>query len=59
MLSLAILQTALSSISTTFGSLGVFFVFRSFEVPRLGLEALLCLGAATAIVLMEKRPQKK
>jgi len=59
MLSLAILQSALSSISTLYGSVGVFLVFRSFEVPRLGLQALLCLGAATAIVLSEKQPQKK
>jgi hypothetical protein len=59
MLSLAILQSALSSISTIFGSLGVFCVFRSFEVPRLGLQALLLLGAATAIVLTEKLPKTK
>jgi len=59
MLSLAILQSALSSISTTFGSLGVFLVFRSFEVPRLGLQALLCLGAATAIVLADKTAKNK
>jgi hypothetical protein len=59
MLSLAILQSALSSISTTFGGLGVFFVFRSFEVPRLGLQALLCLGAASAIVLADRKTQKK
>ena len=59
MLSLAILQTALSSISTTFGSLGVFFVFRSFEVPRLGLQGLLFLGAATVIALAQKKPEKK
>lgn len=59
MFSLAILQSALSSISTLFGSLGVFFVFRSFEVPRLGLQALLCLGAATVIAVSQKRPQKK
>ena len=59
MLSLTILQSALSSLQTTFGSLGVFFVFRSFEVPRLGLQALLCLGVATAIVLSEKSPQRK
>lgn len=59
MLSLTILQSALSSLQTLFGSLGVFFVFRSFEVPRLGLQALLCLGAATAIVLSSKSAQRK
>ena len=59
MLSRAILQSAFSSISTTFGSLGVFFVFRSFEVPRLGLQALLFLGAATAIVLTGKTAKNK
>ena len=37
----------------------VFLVFRSFEVPRLGLQALLCLGAATAIVLSNKGVQRK
>jgi hypothetical protein len=37
----------------------VFFVFRSFEVPRLGLQALLCLGAAMAIVLSGKSEQRK
>ena len=59
MLSLAILQSALSSVSTLFGGLGVFFVFRSFEVPRLGLQALLLLGAATAIVLSDKTAKNK
>lgn len=59
MLSLAILQSALSSVSTTFGGLGVFLVFRSFEVPRLGLHALLLLGAATAIVLTDKTAKNK
>jgi hypothetical protein len=59
MLSLAILQSALSSVSTVFGGLGVFCVFRSFEVPRLGLQALLLLGVATAIVLTEKQPKTK
>ena len=59
MLSLAFLQSALSSVSTMFGGVGVFLVFRSFEVPRLGLQALLCLGAATAIVLTEKHRKTK
>jgi hypothetical protein len=59
MLSLAILQSALSSVSTLFGGFGVFCVFRSFEVPRLGLQARLLLGVATAIVLTEKPSKTK
>lgn len=59
MLSLAILQSALSSVSTLFGGLGVFCVFRSFEVPRLGLQALLLLATATAIVLTENKAKAK
>ncbi|HEX3535568.1 MAG TPA: hypothetical protein VHU15_02265 [Stellaceae bacterium] len=59
MLSLAILESVLSSLSTLFGGLGVFCVFRSFEVPRLGLQALLLLGVATAIVLTEKQSKTK
>jgi len=59
MLSLTMLQSALSSLSTIFGGFGVFLVVRSFEVPRLGLQAVLCLGAATVIVLSGKAPQRK
>ena len=59
MLSLAILQSALSSVSTIFGGLGVFCVFRSFEVPRFGLQGLLLLGVASAIVLTQKQSKTK
>ena len=50
MLSLAILQSALSSISTTFGSLGVFFDCMSFVKPELAVYAVLNLSVAMAIL---------
>ena len=50
MLDAVLLRGALSAFSTMFGSLGVFFTYLSFFQPGLGAQALVFLGAATAIV---------
>ncbi len=43
------LQVALSTASTIFGSLGVFFTYFSFFQPFLAAQALVFLGTAAAI----------
>ena len=45
-----LMRTAMSVVSAVLGSLGVFFLFESFWDPHLASEALVLLGAATAIV---------
>ncbi|HKS88382.1 MAG TPA: hypothetical protein VJR70_02975 [Stellaceae bacterium] len=53
---IALLRTALWAFSTLFGSLGVFFLYISFLRPHFAAEALVFLGAATAIAYFA--PQK-
>ena len=50
MLGAIVLRGALSAFSTMFGSLGVFFVYRSFLNPAYGAHAVLFLGTAMAIL---------
>jgi hypothetical protein len=50
MLEAMVLQMALSTCSTMFGSLGVFCTYFSFLHPALGAHAIVFLGTATAIV---------
>jgi hypothetical protein len=50
MLGEVLLRGALSAFSTMLGSLGVFCTYLSFFQPGLGAQALVFLGAATAIV---------
>ena len=44
------MRTTLSVVSAVLGSLGMFFLFQSFWEAHLASEALVLLGAATAIV---------
>ena len=55
MFALSLLQTALSAFSTVFGGLGIFFLYYSFDTPRLSAYALIFLGTATAIVLSARK----
>ena len=55
MFALSLLQTTLSTFSTLFGGLGIFFLYYSFDSPRLSAYALIFLGTATAIVLSTKK----
>ena len=50
MLDVMLLKTALSALSTLFGSLGVFMVYLSFLKPMLGMYAVFFLGIALAIL---------
>jgi hypothetical protein len=50
MLDVMLLKTALSALSTLFGSLGVFLVYLSFLKPALGMYAVFFLGIAMAIL---------
>jgi hypothetical protein len=50
MLGEMLLRVALSAFSTMFGGLGVFCTYLSFFRPGLGAQALVFIGAATAIV---------
>jgi hypothetical protein len=56
MLDTMVIQAALSTFSTMFGSLGVFCTYFSFLQPSLGAQALVFLSTATAIVWAQ--PQK-
>jgi hypothetical protein len=56
MLDTMVIQIALSTFSTMFGSLGVFCTYFSFLQPSLGAQALVFLSTATAIVWAQ--PQK-
>lgn len=40
------------ALATPLGSGGVFFVWASFAVPWAGAHALVCLGAATALITL-------
>jgi hypothetical protein len=44
-----------SAMSTVLGGFGVFCLLMSFSVPRLGGEAFILLGSATAMVCAAKR----
>lgn len=55
MLALALLRTALSSLSALFGGLGVFFIYLSFGRGAFLSYALMFFGAATAIVVTAPR----
>jgi hypothetical protein len=55
MFGLAILQSALSTFATVFGSLGIFFLYYSFSAPQLSAYALIFLGTATAIVVSARK----
>ena len=50
MLGLTLLFVTSWAFSVVFGSLGVFFVYMSFLIPHVGAEAVIFLGAATALV---------
>jgi hypothetical protein len=50
MLEAGVLRSALSAISTMFGSLGVFFVYMSFIKPALGVYAVVFLTFALGIL---------
>jgi len=50
MQALTLMQGALSALSSLFGGLGVFFLYRSFAVPAVSAYALIFLASATAIV---------
>jgi hypothetical protein len=50
MFALALSQLLLSLLSTILGGCGIFFLIMSFDVPRLGADAFLMLGTASAIV---------
>jgi hypothetical protein len=50
MLGAVLLRSALSAFSTLFGSLGIFFLYLSFQQPGFAAQAILFLGSATAIV---------
>jgi len=44
-----------STVSTALGGCGMFCLFMSFSVPRLGAEAFILLGSATVMVCAQKR----
>jgi hypothetical protein len=50
MLGLTLLFVTSWAFSVVFGSLGIFFVYMSFLIPNVGAEAVIFLGAATALV---------
>jgi hypothetical protein len=50
MLGLTLLFVTSWAFYVVFGSLGVFFVYMSFLIPNVGAEAVIFLGAATALV---------
>jgi hypothetical protein len=45
------LRATLKAFSTTFGVLGIFFLYMSFRLPALAAQAVVFLSAATAIFL--------
>ena len=49
MLGLWVLRSALSTFSLVFGSLGIFFLISSLDVPHLAIYAVMFLGTVTAI----------
>jgi hypothetical protein len=51
MLGSLVLRSALSAMSTLFGSLGVFMLYLSFSWPALAAHAILFLCTASGIVL--------
>ena len=50
MVGVALLYAALSAFSILLGSFGVFFVYLSFLKPDIGADAIIFLGAASALV---------
>ncbi len=58
MLHMLVMRSALTTFSTLFGSLGVFFLYNSFATPQLSVYALMFLGTATAIELTS-RPARR
>ncbi len=50
MFDMMLLQSALSALSTLFGSLGMFCYYYSFSQPTLAAYTLVFLGIASAIV---------
>lgn len=51
MLGSLVLRSALSAMSTLFGSLGIFMIYLSFSRPALAAHAILFLATASGIVL--------
>jgi hypothetical protein len=51
MLGLTLLHLTFRAFSTFLGSLGVFFVYSSFLLPTTAVDAIICLAAATVLVL--------
>jgi hypothetical protein len=54
MLGLVLSRLALWLLSAVLGGYGIFCLFMSFTVPRLGAQAFLLLGTATAIFFLSR-----
>lgn len=51
MLAQTLIRSATVALSLAFGGSGIFCLWASFYVPRLGYDAILFLGVATALTL--------
>jgi hypothetical protein len=58
MLGFILSRLALRLLSTVLGGYGIFCLIMSFTLPRLGAQAFLLLGTATAIVLFSGTRRK-
>jgi hypothetical protein len=50
-----LMQTASRVLSLICGSVGIFFLWASFEVPRAAISAILYLSIATAITYVRSK----